>query len=320
MKIIKANILLKDAILIARSYGFDITSEWVLEHWGESHRFWHTADHLYEILAGINELKEDQKCSYNDYKVLIIAAIFHDIVYDPKNKDNEEKSIELMLSTFNKKIVDYTISISDWNIKSDIEKIIKVILGTKTHENRDGLCKKFNKYDTMILDSQFIDMLDWEKKIFQEYKWLGWKKYKKERIKFLLGQIKSHSMNAINLKNLIDYITNKNPKIGIFCYDVDNIPSIEEFKFNLEKIKHLFDIIYVLLTYDDRYDKVYIKDYAKATDNEFFIINDKNAINFISKQPGDITLIRHLEFTDDKAKDFNQKLKEKIKNLRFIFV
>lgn len=316
----KAEKLLNEAVVIARSYGFDITTDWVLEHWSENHRFWHTPDHLYDMLLGIKELKDDQKCNDIDYKLLVVAAIFHDIVYDTKRKDNEEKSVELMLSTFNKEIFDYKISISDWRIKEDTEKIINIILGTKTHEANDSLSKKFNRLDTYILDAQFIDMLDWEKKIYQEYKWAGWKRYKQGRIKFLLSQIKHHTMNAINLKNLIDYLKNKNPKTGIYCYDVDNLPSVEEFKVQLENINELFDIVYILFIYSNEYAKDYVKEYAKTSDSEFLIMREKTAIEFISRQSGDVTIVRQLELLDQKGRDFNKILKEKLKGLRIIFV
>lgn len=313
----KAEKLLNEAVVIARAYGFDITADWVLEHWSEKHRFWHTLEHLYDMLFGIKELKDDQKCNDIDYKILVIAAIFHDIVYNSRRKDNEEKSVELMLSTLNKDIVDYSISISDWRIKQDIEKIIYVILGTKTHENSDSLSKKFNRLDTMILDAQFIDMLNWEKKIYQEYKWVGWKKYKQGRIKFLLSQIKYHTMNAINIKNLIDYINSKNPKIGICCFETDNLPTIDEFKIHLNKVNMLFDIIYVLFVYKAQYDRLLIKNYAKETDNEFLILNEDSAIKFISRQTGDFTIIRFLDYNDRKLNDI---LKAKFKNLRVIFI
>lgn len=316
----KAEKLLNDAVVISRAYGFDITTAWVLEHWSEKHRFWHTPEHLYEMLFGIKELIDDQKCNDIDYKLLVIAAIFHDIVYDTKRNDNEEKSVEMMLSTFNEQIVDYKISISAWRIKEDTEKIVHIILGTKTHENNDSLSKKFNRLDTMILDAQFIDMLDWEKKIYQEYKWVGWKKYKQGRIKFLLSQIKHHTMNAINLKNLIDYLKNKKPKTGIYFYDVDNLPSVGEFKTHLNNNNELFDIVYILFVYSSEYDKHFIKQYAKETDYEFLVMREKTAMEFISRQSDDVTLIRQLDLLDVKGKNFNQILKEKLKGLRIIFV
>lgn len=208
----KVENMLKEAISIARTYGFDITIEWVLKHWSEPHRFWHTPEHLFGILFGIKELKDNHICKENEYNLLVISALFHDIVYDTKKEDNEEKSVDLMLSTINSQIVDDTIHTSEKRIKEDIDKIIHVILGTKTHKNNDELSKKFNKLDTMILDDRFIDMLDWENKIRQEYKWIEYKEYKKERIKFLLSQIKSHPDNAINIKKLIDYINNERTK------------------------------------------------------------------------------------------------------------
>jgi predicted metal-dependent HD superfamily phosphohydrolase len=205
----KAENILKEAISIARTYGFDITVEWVLKHWNGPNRFWHTPEHLFNMLVGIKELKDNHICKENEYNILVISALFHDIIYDTKKEDNEEKSVDLMLSTINNQIVDNSVHISEKRIKEDIDKIIHIILATKIHNNNDEICKKFNDLDTNILDARFIDMLDWENKIRQEYKWIEHKEYKKKRIKFLLGQIKSHPDNTVNIKKLINYINSE---------------------------------------------------------------------------------------------------------------
>jgi len=170
----------------------------------------------------------------------------------------------------------------------------------------------------MILDAQFIDMLDWENKIYQEYKWIGWKKYKQGRIKFLLSQIKNHTMNAINLKNLIDYINNKNPKIGVFLLNYENLPTIEDFESNQNKVNDLFDIIYTIFVYGNIYDKERIKKYAKITTNEFLVMKEKVLTEFINRQSNDVTIIRKVDLNIDL--NFNEKLKEKLKKFRIIYV
>lgn len=53
--------------------------------YSEEHRHYHNLEHVSEVL---NEL---ENCS----NALYLAAWFHDAVYDPKKKDNEEKSAEL---------------------------------------------------------------------------------------------------------------------------------------------------------------------------------------------------------------------------------
>ena len=291
--------LLTYAVKIARSFGFDISVVDVVKCYSEPQRYWHIIEHLYDVIIGIEELYNQKKIDEREYHILLIAAIFHDIVYDPKRKDNEEKSVEYMMSKYNKDIIDHKYAVSDWRIEEDIKKISDVIIGTKTHDAEDGLRKKFNKLDTWILDAQFIDMLDWENKIYNEFKWAGWKKYKKARISFLLSCIKTHTHNVLNIKNLIDYLDKKEPKTGIFYYEIDKLPDIDKFIDNNNKKSNIFDDIIVMIVYNsDNYDKEKIKEYAIKAEynNEFVALSENSVIPYIRKQSGDITIIREMKY------------------------
>ena len=296
--------LLTYAVKITRSYGFDITVSDVIKCYSEPQRYWHIIGHLYDVLVGIEELYNQKKINQREYYILLIAAIFHDIFYDPKRKDNEEKSVEFMMSKYNKDIIDHTIAVSDWRIDEDIKKISDLIINTKTHDSIDGLSKKFNKIDTWILDAQFIDMLDWENKIYKEFKWVGWKQYKKSRINFLLSCIKTHTHNVINIKNLIDFINKKVPKTGILYYEIDKLPVIDKFIENTKKRSNLFDDIIVMIVYNsDNYDKDKIKEYAICSEyNEFVALDDKTVIGYIKKQSGDITNVMELKYMGSLGK------------------
>jgi len=63
-----------------------------LSMWNESHRSYHTLNHLNDLIDQINE----NKIYFIDkeYEKLLITALFHDCVYDPMKQDNEEKSAE----------------------------------------------------------------------------------------------------------------------------------------------------------------------------------------------------------------------------------
>jgi predicted metal-dependent HD superfamily phosphohydrolase len=294
--------LIEKSVEIAKTYGFEISIEEALEKWSEPHRYWHVINHLIDMIEGIDELFKENKISEKEYHILIIAAIFHDIVYDPKRNDNEEKSVEYMLSTFK----------GDMN--GDVEKIIEIILDTKTHDSKNGITKKFNKLDTCILDAPFIDMLDWENKIYNEYKWAGWKQYKKGRIKFLLSSIQSHPHNVLNIKNLIDYVEKKEPKVGICYYEIDKLPPINEFIINNNRINSLFDIITVVIVYNkDNYDKNKIKEYGVCSDYEFVALSEDSFIGFFNKQSGNVFVVKDMKLVGEYNKDIDSQIKEKNK-------
>ena len=58
----------------------------VLDNYLQPHRFYHTIAHLDDIFSQLDA----QGHSGND--ALILATVFHDIIYDPKSATNEEDS------------------------------------------------------------------------------------------------------------------------------------------------------------------------------------------------------------------------------------
>jgi predicted metal-dependent HD superfamily phosphohydrolase len=63
----------------------------LLARWNESHRHYHTADHLTAVLDHVAEL-EGKGC-------VLLAAWYHDAIYWPARHDNEERSARLAQRT-----------------------------------------------------------------------------------------------------------------------------------------------------------------------------------------------------------------------------
>ena len=315
MKIYKINKLLNNAVIIANKFGFDLTLDEIAARYSEDHRFWHTLKHLYDMLDGIEDIFLDKKINTKEYEILIMSAIFHDIIYDTKRTDNEEKSVDYMMSKLIKKNL-------SWSQNEDIKKITTIILNTKTHDSKESLSKKFNKLDTLILDSQFIDMLDWENKIYKEFKWVGWKQYKKKRIQFLLRSIKDHTHNVINIKNLIDYINNKILKIGICYYEIDKLPTIDNYINDINKINDLFDNVLILIIFNkNNYSKELIKEYGIVSkNNEFYALSEDDVMSYLSHQNGNITIIKELKYMNKYNTDIEKYITKNFEHFRTIFI
>ncbi|MBK6983401.1 MAG: hypothetical protein IPH32_00975 [Bacteroidetes bacterium] len=63
----------------------------VMNAYDEPHRFYHTLEHIEDVLKQLHNadlLKHDE---------LFLAAIFHDIIYNPQSNTNEEDSVEFFL-------------------------------------------------------------------------------------------------------------------------------------------------------------------------------------------------------------------------------
>lgn len=163
----------------------------LLSMWNESHRAYHTLNHLNDLIEQINEDKS--KFSEKEYEKLIITSLFHDCVYDPTRNDNEEKSAEFFESC----CIDKS--------NSDINQIKQMILDTKTHMSTTPLSESFNHYDMNIVERDFDQLLEWENGISQEYKFAG-DKYKYGRLKFLESILDKYPHNTENLIKLVDWV------------------------------------------------------------------------------------------------------------------
>lgn len=276
---------LEKSIIIAVDNGVDITLDEIKSKYSEYHRYWHNMNHLLYVIDSIFDLFYDNKINKKELDILVISALFHDIVYNTKKNNNEEKSVEYLKDKLNIK----------YN-KEVIDKSIEIILNTKEHDSKEHLCKIFNKIDTSILESSFIDMLDWEIKVYKEYNWVDWDTYKKKRIEFLLNNIKNHETNVINIKNLIDFINKKELKIGICYFEIDKMPTIGDYIKYIRKINKLFDKIIILVVYNnENYDINKIKDYSIAKDIgfEYKSLNSKYIFMTIKTMKGDVVLVKN---------------------------
>lgn len=162
----------------------------ILSMWNESHRSYHTLDHLNDLVSQINEDKS--KYSQKEYEKLLITSLFHDCVYDPSSFNNEELSAEFFMNC----VVDKT--------NEDILEINQMILDTKEHESKNELSQSFISYDMNIVERDFEQLLEWEKGIGEEFKMFG--TYKENRIKFLESMLNRYTHNTDNLIKLIDWV------------------------------------------------------------------------------------------------------------------
>ncbi len=164
----------------------------ILTMWNESHRHYHSQGHLITLIDRINESKSTLN-SEKEYDKLILTALFHDIIYNPKNENNEEKSAEFFLNLCEEKTKDHL-------------EIYQSIIDTKNHKSSNSLSERFNKLDMEVVEGSIDTLLEWERGIWEEYKIFGSTMYKAGRIKFLNSLLDKYNHNAGNLLKLIDYV------------------------------------------------------------------------------------------------------------------
>ena len=174
----------------------------LVARWNEKHRAWHNASHLVDLLNRIEAEEHGE-----DREILLLAALFHDAVYDPRSAKNEEESAELLLQ-----------SVRDPDYIS-IQQAREIILNSKwTGNPLTALTAKFFALDTRQLgpDATLGERVQYEKAIFREYQWVPWPVYQEKRSEFLTGWANRFPEHRAGAYDCLQLLHGLNPRIAIY--------------------------------------------------------------------------------------------------------
>lgn len=137
-------------------------------------RFYHTLEHIQHTLETIEQMRSIAV----NFPTIQLAAWFHDLIYDPKAKDNEERSADYAVMSLTKLKLPST----------NVERVRSLILSTKTHQTL------LTDIDSQILldsDLAILGSSEWEYRTYaqairQEHSWLCSELYKSGRKQVLL--------------------------------------------------------------------------------------------------------------------------------------
>lgn len=205
----------------------------IQQSWTEPHRFYHTEQHLAKLLRGIEEIYQKKEITQEERKILLLAAYYHDIVYDPTKTDNEEKSVEVFLA-----------DVQSMTHADHITRVKTIILDTKNHQPQDKLSKVFSELDMRVVThSDFSELLQWEQQIFKEYQHLDYDLYRMGRLHLLRQFSSNYPENASNLQHLISFVQEYRPKIGVYPGSFN--PFHNGHLNILEKAENIFDKVII---------------------------------------------------------------------------
>ncbi len=133
-------------------------------------RYYHTLDHVLDVLAMVENLAPQAK----NLQAVQLAAWLHDAIYDSKASDNEEQSAQ-----YAHRLCE-TLAIPDGGVVSSL------ILKTKTHEpGSDPDAQVLIDADLAILGASELAYRDYADKIRREYAWVPPTAYRQGRQRVL---------------------------------------------------------------------------------------------------------------------------------------
>jgi predicted metal-dependent HD superfamily phosphohydrolase len=143
-------------------------------------RFYHTLEHIQLVLKVIEEIRRQsppQALGIINFPAIQLAAWFHDVIYDSKAKDNEEKSAEYAAATLTRLGIPI----------NTVECVQNLILNTKTHQAppADIDSQILLDADLAILGASELEYKTYAQGIRQEYAWVADELYRRKRIQVL---------------------------------------------------------------------------------------------------------------------------------------
>jgi predicted metal-dependent HD superfamily phosphohydrolase len=155
-------------------------SETFIKHYTELQRHYHTLEHVGAMIRSLDECR-DLIC---DKSAVVLAIFFHDIVYDPRGKDNEAESVKVF--------EDFAGSLG--LAEPMTKRVTELIERTITHTlpcGEDGRVdedmKLFLDFDLEVLSRSREEYDIYAKQIRKEYGHYKENEYRKGRLKVLQG-------------------------------------------------------------------------------------------------------------------------------------
>ncbi len=138
----------------------------LVDHYGSGPRFYHTLGHVQEVLATVEPLLGRAR----DAAAVRFAAWFHDVVYDPRAADNEERSAAVAAAALRQLRVP----------EATVARTAALIRMTKTHHADDGDPDGpiLLDADLAILGAAEARYAEYSQAIRREYAWVPEEQYR----------------------------------------------------------------------------------------------------------------------------------------------
>lgn len=200
----------------------------VFERWSEPHRYYHNMKHLADVFKRIGEMSIED----NTKHILEIAALFHDIIYDPRKKNNEAESNEYFKKVFDEAKNEKWFSV--------VSNIIMSTTYDKTIPVTDMHVRFFWYADLApFYENNFKELYENERTIFKEFQYHSPKAYKEGKKKFLDAFWRIDNRLVKGCETLTEIVDTFRPHVGIYCGSFN--PATIGHQDCLEQAEKMFD-------------------------------------------------------------------------------
>lgn len=170
--------------------------------WSEKHRFWHGPEHLLTLLAHFENEADSQ-----ERETLLLAALYHDAIYDPLREDNEDASASLLLAH----AADMAHPV--------VRRAAEIIAASKwSAAPADDLTWKFWEADCRPLapDYPLPARIAYERAVFREYQFASWPLYRAKRAEFLQVWAKRFPQHRAGVEVCLGLLAGLPPRVAIY--------------------------------------------------------------------------------------------------------
>ena len=171
-------------------------------HWCERQRCWHGPAHALNVLESAAQI-----ATASEHDALTLAAAYHDAIYDPRARDNEEASAALLL----RHAADPT--------HPDILRAVEIIRDSAwSAPPATKLGRAFFELDTYQLSESCptAERFRYERAIFREYQWVPWREYRVKRAEFLRGWAEKFPQHRRGALECIELLAAMSPRFAVY--------------------------------------------------------------------------------------------------------
>jgi pantetheine-phosphate adenylyltransferase len=170
--------------------------------WCERQRFWHGPGHLLALLEEIVATTRGE-----DRDVLLLTALYHDAIYNPRATDNETASAQLLLAHAADVQAPVLLKAAELIEASNWAALPESSLG-----------RFFFDLDTRQLSDgcSLAARLAYERAIFQECQWVSWALYRSKRAEFLALWAERFPLHRRGIAESLELLAGLAPRIAVY--------------------------------------------------------------------------------------------------------